>query len=259
MNREYIFLNFCIAIFFATGAFGVSCSNNYDEITGLSGSAFMAPVNNSCDAPGYALVTIPDEFELFYSGLIIGDEVTLCNNGHMQNGSCVSYTSGDCSNGNYTVATNTAFMAPVNNSCDAPNYRFATISDSFYWIYTGMLIGDEITLCNNGHMQDGSCVSYTSGDCISGYYDMGIDTNTFAAPANNACSNPYSTYANATRCDHNPGDTCVDIPTPTVNLTWLNYNGDTITTNVCYSGEPITLPTTPVRQGYKFTGWSVVQ
>ena len=257
MNKK-LFIFVCLTALAVIDCFAVSCSNNYNEITGLSGSAFMAPTNNSCDAPGYVLTNIPDGFELFYSGLIIGDEITLCDNGYMSNGSCVSYTSGDCGNGSYSVATNTSFVSSVNAQCDLANYTFTTISDDFSVIYSGLIIGDEITLCDNGYMSNGSCVSYTSGDCDTGYYDMGVDTNTFAAPTNNACSNPYSTYANATRCDHNPGDVCIDIPTPTINLTWLNYDGNTVTSNVCYYGEPITLPANPTRQGYKFVGWSIV-
>ena len=76
MNKK-LFIFVCLTALVVIDCFAVSCSNNYNEITGLSGSAFMAPTNNSCDAPGYVLTNIPDGFELFYSGLIIGDEITL--------------------------------------------------------------------------------------------------------------------------------------------------------------------------------------
>lgn len=215
-------------------------------------------MNGACGAPGYRYVTLDDAFELFYSGLIVGDEVTLCTNGYMSNGLCTSYTTGNCSSGNYTAGSGLSFIAPVNGTCDAPGYRYATIDNAFYGIYNGMLVGNEVTLCTNGRMVNGTCTAYSTGDCISNYYDTGIDTNTFAESSNDACSSPYSIYADATRCDHNAGDTCVTLPSPHVDITWRDHTGATLTTNTCYIGEAITIPTAPSRRGYKFTGWKVV-
>ena len=256
MITQKHFITELILMVITTDVFGATCSSGYSEVTDLSGSAFMAPVDGICDAPGYALVTIDDSFELFYSGLVIGDSVTLCDNGYMSNGSCVSYSAGDCSSGNYSVAENTAFMAPVDSKCDAPGYRYTSLDNDFYGIYRGMLVGDEATLCDNGRKVNGTCTTYSDGTCDSGYYDTGIDSNTFGATTNEACSNPYTARSDITRCDHNPGDTCVDIATPTINVNW--YNGDTVlSSETCYYGEEMLLPTVPQRNGYRFNGWKI--
>jgi len=253
-KKIFLMITFLSAI--TTDVFA-TCSSGNSEVTGLSGSAFMAPVNGLCDAPGYALVTVDDSFELFYSGLIVGDGVTLCTNGRMVNGTCVSYSAGDCSSGNYSVVENAAIIAPVNGKCDAPGYSYTSIDNDFYGIYRGMVVGDEVTLCDDGRKVNGTCTAYTTGTCDSGYYDTGIDTNTFGSPTNEACSNPYTARSDITRCDHNPGDTCVDIPTPTINVTWYN-NGATVGAQTCYYGESLSLPTPPTRPGYTFGGWRVV-
>jgi len=39
------------------------------------------------------------------------------------------------------------------------------------------------------------------------------------------------------------------------NITWLNENNTTYATTTCTVGEDITLPTTPTKRGYTFTGW----
>ena len=251
MKKTFVVFGMIFAPFVAFG----SCTSGHSLLTG-AGTSFIAPVSGSCEAPGYTLMTIPDEYEVFYSGMVVGDEVTLCSNGRMVNGTCVTYTAGDCASGNVSLVENGAFMAPVNGSCDAPGYTMATLSNEFTGIYRGQLVGDEVTLCNGGRMVNGTCSSYGTGNCASGYYDLATDSNTFGAPTNETCSNPYSTISGTTRCDHNPGDTCVTIATPTIDVTYYNGNNQ-LETSTCYYGDVMTLPTPPTRPGYTFNRWVV--
>ena len=130
------------------------------------------------------------------------------------------------------------------------------IPDDFAAVYNGFINGNAVTLCDNGYLSGGSCVSYTAGDCINGYYDTAINTNTFAELTNGNCSSPYAKYTRTTRCDNNPGDTCVDLPTPVVSLTWDDGNGNIKSSSCLYEGL-ITLPEPPTRVGYDFKGWKV--
>jgi hypothetical protein len=166
---------------------------------------------------------------------------------------------GACTSG-HTLLTGagTSFMAPVSGSCEAPGYRLITIPDEYELFYSGMVIGNEVTLCSNGRMVNGTCSSYGTGDCASGYYDLATNADTFGAPTNEVCSTPYSAFSGTTRCDHNPGDTCVTIATPTIDVTWYNQN-NVLETTTCYYGDMMTLPTTPTREGYTFNGWTIRQ
>ena len=216
----------------------------------------MAPVNGSCEAPGYRLVSLPDEYELFYSGMVVGEEVTLCTNGRMVNGTCVAYSAGECASGKVSLVTDAAFMAPVVGKCDAPGYTLTNISDEFTGIYKGIIAGTEVTLCDSGRKVNGTCSAYTTGDCDSGYYDLSTDAATFASPTRDACSSPYSAYNDTTHCDHNPGETCVTLPTATIDITWYDQN-TVIHTNTCYYGDTFTVPAAPSRPGYTFNGWQI--
>ena len=166
----------------------------------------------------------------------------------------------DCPNG-YTQPSNInhdTFVTPFNGFCQFGDYTLMNVPDELYVIGDGITVGPEFTLCDNGYLLNGACVSYTTGDCISGYYDLAIDDDTFSDLTNDTCANPYSTFTKTTRCDRNPGDTCVDLPTPTVNITWDDGIGNT-TTNTCVYEESVTLPSVPTRPGYTFGGWAVVQ
>ena len=244
---------------FSTNSWSTSpCSSGYTGLTGyIDSNTFAAPVNGACNFGDYSLVTIPDEYDILYSGLLIGTAVPLCTNGRKVNGECVAYAQGDCASGEYDVVENVEFIAPVNGSCSLSGYGSSTIPDEYHPLYPGMLIGTEAALCTNGHRSNGACVAYTQGEeCANGYYDLGPDANTFSAPdSNNVCSNPYSVFAGATRCDHNPGEMCVTVPTPTIDINW--YDGDTLmSSGSCLYGDGFVLPEAPPeREGYVFTGW----
>lgn len=147
-------------------------------------------------------------------------------------------------------------MAPVSGACSVGGYTLANIPDGLTPRYNGMILGTATTLCTNGYFNGSECVSYTSGDCDTNYYDLALNANTFSDMSGGTCPNSYSTYTATTRCDHNPGDTCVDLPTPIINITWNDGSGNEQTTTCTYEDQ-IVLPETPTRTGYNFAGWVV--
>ena len=251
-------IGFLLVIFVVQSASAsASCSNGYNTVSNVVQSTFASPVNNVCQFSGYSLIEVPDDFEFIYNGFVNGNAVTLCNDGHLSGGNCVQFTQGSCDNTRYNMAAEqSTFAAPVNDICQFTGYSLMEIPDDFAAVYNGFINGNAITLCDNGHLSGGSCVQYTAGDCINGYYDMSINANTFAELTNGNCSSPYAKYTRTTRCDRNPGDTCVDLPTPIVNLTWDYGDGNT-TSGSCVYEDLIEIPNTPTRVGYDFAGWKL--
>lgn len=252
-----IFLAVFFCLFVITDSFGI-CSTGYTELTDV-GSSFRAPQNGGCRLSSQELITLPDELEMFYSALISGDEVTLCTNGYASDGTCVQYSAGNCPSGDVELVSDVSFRAPQNGSCKLSTQEITNISDEYSILYSALLVGNEVTLCTNGYASDGSCVSYLTGDCPTGYYDMATSSTTFISPNNYVCSSGYVAYGNTTHCDHNPGVTCVTLPTATMNINWYNYQ-DTITHNdVCYEGDLFPVPSPSSRPGYTFSGWRTKQ
>ena len=255
--KQGILLLFMLQII-ATDVFAsASCQSGYGVVLNVAQSTFAAPVNNLCKFGGYSLIEIPDDFEPIYNGFVLGNTTNLCDNGHMTGGNCETFSPGVCDTGYDIAAVQSTFTAPVNNLCKFGGYSLIEIPDDFTPVYNGFLMGNEVTLCS-GVYGGGSCSGeYDIGDCIEGYYDLLVNVNTFTDLVNGVCSSPYVKYTNTTRCDHNPGGTCVDLPTPVINLTWEN-NGNTVSENTCIFEEGIVLPSEPVRAGYSFSGWKLL-
>ena len=236
------------------------CASGTYELTTVAQSTFIAPVEGVCQVGGYSLLTIPDELLAVYNGFTMGSTVPLCEGGHLSGNTCVNYTTGgDCtqSNTDYDLAlTSSTFIAPVSGICQVGGYSLINIPSEVYAIYNGFLMGSAVSLCDGGYMANGStCTQYTTSEnCPSGYKDMAVNVNTFAELTNGSCSNPYSLFANTSRCDNLPGATCVDLPTPVININWMDGE-NTITTNTCLYDGTITLPAEPTRPGYTFAGW----
>jgi hypothetical protein len=264
MKKGYrIFLSLIIACFGAKGVLAVTpCPSGFSAVSNVVQSTFMSPMGGLCQIGGYTLVEIPDEFSPIYNGFIMGSANTLCDDGHLSGNTCTQFTTGSCENGKYDIASNgSTFMAPVGGMCQIGGYSVQTLPDDFTAVYNGFLMGAEVVLCDNGYRSNNSsCVPYGptdgSGNCDIGYYDLAINANTFTGLTNGNCSSPYAKFTNTTRCDHNPGGTCVDIPTPIVSISWSDDNGNT-TTNTCTYEETIVLPQTPSRPGYIFNGWKL--
>ena len=258
MSRYKLFFSLLMLQLFATDVFAVaSCQSGYSVVSNVAESTFVSPVNGLCQIGGYSLKEIPDEFAPIYNGFLMGGTKTLCEDGYLTGGSCVSFTQGSCMNGTYNIGiTESTFVSPVNGLCQIGGYSLLLLPDDFDPSYNGFLMGPEVTLCTNGYKSGNSCVSYASGDCINGYYDLSINANTFANLTNDACSSPYANFKKTTLCDHNPGDTCVDLPTPVVSLTWSDGE-NTVSTNTCVYEGNIVLPETPSKPGYTFAGWKL--
>ncbi len=236
-----------------------TCQNGYSVASNVIDSTFVSPVGGVCQFGGYTLIEIPDDFEPIYNGFVMGGTHTLCDDGYLTGGSCTSFTQGSCMNGTYNIGiTESTFTAPGDGICQIGGYSLIVLPDDFDPVYNGFLMGNVVNLCTNGYLSGGSCVSYVAGDCINGYYDVAVNTNTFGELTNGNCTSPYAKYTRTTRCDNNPGDTCVDLPTPTVSLTWSDGE-NTMMTNTClYEGNIVLPQTPPSRSGYSFTGWQLL-
>ena len=260
MKGRILFLLIVCSQFFVFDVFAsASCQSGYSVAAHIEQSTFASPVGGVCQFNGYELKEIPDDFAPIYNGFIVGSAITLCD-GVYSSGCTSNYAQGVCESNNYaTGAVQSTFSAPVSGICQFSGYSIKEIPDDLTPVYNGFISGSAITLCD-GHMSGGSCVSNSpvdgSGNCISGYYDMGINANTFADLTNGSCSSPYARFTNTTRCDHNPGETCVDLPTPVKNLIWTDGE-NTLMTNTCVFEEGIVLPETPSKPGYVFTGWKL--
>jgi len=239
----------------------VTCSTGYSLDSGISAATFIAPKEGTvvCPLPGYHIMEYDDEYEFTFDGIVVGNEITTCNNGYYTGGQCVSYTTGDCETGNYDIksAQSTFKAVEADGSSCLTGFTARARPDEWSPIYNGFVLGSEITLCPSGYYTNGACSTYASGDCLSGYYDNALDSGTFAGLTGGTCSSPYTTYSGSSYCDHNPVGTCIDVPHPTVSVVWTD-DGDTLDQTTCYVGEGIVLPeSTPTRAGYTFGGWRV--
>lgn len=257
IGYRVLMARYCVALMtlvcIIPDSFGV-CSSGYSTLTG-TGTMFMDPESGGSCLSGYTLLTLPDDFEVYYHGMLRGSETTLCTDGRYVDGECVEYTRGLCTSGNVSLVSNVGFMDTESGTC-GNGYVLKNLTDEFTLLYTGRIVGSETTLCTNGRYVDGECVAYTTGDCPNGYTDLAIGSSTFASPVNDACTSTYSAYTNTTHCDHNPGETCVTLPTTTVSISW--YNQDSmVQSGTCYYGDSFSVPPASERPGYRFVGWSV--
>ena len=99
------------------------------------------------------------------------------------------------------------FMAVENGLCRESAYDLIEIPDDLVPIYNGFLMGSAVTLCDNGYrVNNGSCTSYTAGDCPTGYKDLALNENTMTTLSNGVCASGYRTYTLNQQCDANTDD-----------------------------------------------------
>jgi len=193
---------------------GGDCDSGYYDLTPTA-TSFVSAMNGTCSTSGYKSRTLPDTtITLVYHGAIVGDEITLCNNGYSSNNSsCSTYSRGDCDSGYYDLTpTATSFVSTMNGTCSASGYKSRTLPDTMITlVYHGAVVGDEITLCNNGYSSNNTtCTAYGSTNCPSGFYN--IDTGSTSFTENNgSCASGYSQYIAEAKCGFEPdGSTCVN-------------------------------------------------
>lgn len=195
-----------------------SCDAGYYELPQNSGT-FIAPENGQCRSASFGKYTTAlDIFDFTYTGVIIGSEITLCDDGYSRDGStCTSYDAANCDSGNYKlVGTETAFVdVGVNDTCDTTGFtKKLTLMDSLiYLIYNGVLVGSEITLCDNGYSTDSTtCSNYTSGYCPTGYFNLDTDDGFMTMQSSGSCASNYGSYNGTETCGYNPSmTTCLDL------------------------------------------------
>jgi len=189
-------------------------SSDYNDLT-PSSTSFISPSGTSCTTSGYKAKILPDTtVTLIYHGAVIGDEITLCNNGYSVNGtSCSTYSRGDCETNYYEIVTNaTSFVSPSGTSCTTSGYKAKTLPNTtITLVYHGAVIGDEITLCSNGYSADGtSCTTYAATDCPSNFYNVNVGATSFAEN-NGSCGSGYHQYEADDICNYSPsGSACVN-------------------------------------------------
>lgn len=138
-----------------------------------------------------------------HAAQLVGNPITLCNNGYSPDGStCTSYSAGECDSGYYDLTpSSTSFISPSDTQCSYASYKPRTLPDTLItMLYHGAIIGDEITLCNNGYSaNNSSCTSYNTGDCDSGYHEIVTNATSFISPSGVQCT--YGGYKPRTMPD----------------------------------------------------------
>lgn len=197
-----------------------NCPSGYYELPENSGSFIATTGNGRCQSASFSKYTTSlDIFDFTYTGVILGDAITLCDNGYSRNNSdCTTYARANCDASHYKlVGTETSFVdVGANDTCDTTGFvNKLTLSDTLsYLVYNGILVGSELTLCSNGYLTDGSssCTTYASGYCPTGYYDLDTDAGFITLQSSGACGSDYGSYNGTETCGYNPMlTTCLDL------------------------------------------------
>ena len=196
---------------------------------------------------GYTQYTRGDD----YLYPVVETPVTCGAGQYPANGTCTSYTVGDCPSGRYNSAVvNTSMIASEDGYCPSGYTSYTRRDDYIYPLVIGT------TLCGAGqYPANGVCTNYAQSSCPNDYVSYALNDNTFAQQTDGACATNYTQYANMPNCDISTDGVCANIPT-VINITW-NDGENQIATNTCTYNGTITLPETPTRPGYVFTGWVV--
>lgn len=86
------------------------------------------------------------------------------------------------------------FYSKSGASCPS-GYESYTAPNDLSFEFTGMLLDTSPTLCGSGsHYVNGSCVSYTSDNCDSGYYNNPEGSAIFSSKGNSLCPSGYDNF-----------------------------------------------------------------
>jgi len=214
-ENGYLIDNGSTCVSYAKG----NCDTGYYELPANTGS-FMAPSsNNLCTTSSYTKYTNAlDVFDFTYTGIILGDAVTLCDNGYSTDSStCTSYVQSNCENNFHRQAgVEKSFVdVSANDTCDTTGFTYyLTLSDVLInMVYNGVLIGTELTLCDNGYSPDSTtCTTYAAGYCPTGYFDLDTDDGFITLQSAGTCATGYGAYNGTETCGYNPTmTTCLDL------------------------------------------------
>ena len=129
------------------------CDTGYYDLT-PSETSFFATTNGVCARGGYYhLETLPDTATaVYYHGILLGDETTLCTNGYSpDNTTCTTYSSGDCPTGYLDVSPASTSFAAYNSSC-ASRYVQYDAEDTCGF---GLTASTCISFCSSGQFTTG--------------------------------------------------------------------------------------------------------
>jgi len=174
------------------------------------------------------------------SATISGDEVTLLHTS--------TPAQGNCPNGTYNIEIS---QTMYDNSMLFS--QSATCTSGYRKVdFNGVTVGNEDTLCDNGYLNNGACVSYITHGYQSNFYNLDLDSNTFVEPTNDTCGSGY--HATTTQPSY------LEVCETARNKVYLNWGGVDVTgtpAEFCYYGDVLYAPTTEPASppGYKFIGW----
>ena len=159
-----------------------NCPNNSYVIT-LSDTAYnnMLFVHgmNVCPS-GYSRIKL--------NGVTIGTATTTFTHN--------TTSSGTCRNGykQIPLLVNTTFSKYYNKNCvDGTAYTYRPDNPpEIVPAYDGVIFGTQIQTCENGYLNNGTCVSYQQGNCPDNYQGMAINANTIIALNNGNCNSGYT-------------------------------------------------------------------
>ena len=178
----------------------------------------------------------------FDGSYIIGDTVAVTNP--------LTGDQGNCPDGDYTITISSAMYNDMTFSQTATN---CPTSDYKKIKFNGVTMGGQDTVCDNGYLKNGSCVSYVSFGYQPGFYNLDLNTNTYTDPTNNTCASGY--YETSTL--HPYFEKCMAAGTE-IQLTWEGVDVTGTDAASCYYLGDLYAPTTAptnVPHGYKFLGW----
>ena len=174
---------------------------------------------------------------------VIGDTVAVTN-------PLTPSNPGNCPNGDYAIAISSTMY---NNMTFSQNATNCPTSDYRKIKLNGITLGNQDTVCDNGYLKNGSCVSYVSFGYQPGFYNLDLNANTYTDPTNNACASGY----HETSTLHPYFEKCMAAGTE-IQLNWEGVDVTGTDAASCYYLGDLYAPTTAptnVPQGYKFLGW----
>lgn len=221
------------------------CPAGYVGIVHCMSNEIMAPSSGLCE-PGYQLKDVPYDV-IPANGASVGNGIPVCD-GYWTGTTC-NQPSVNCPSNQRGVYYNHVAMAPMLGQCE-PGFGLRDVSSGIV-ITNASSFGSGMTMTHSTYTED--------GDCPTNYKDMGITTEILTDTTNGSCQKNYKTTTSMSHCDRNPGNVCLNSPSPQITINWYDGINENPTVSTCFIEDKVVLPPTPTRPGYVFGGWRVRQ
>lgn len=195
------FFAFLLVLCMVDAAHAVSCPAGYNDVTSMYPETFFPKSRGVCPS-GYESYTAPSVMDITFNGVLLSNPPTVCgSDSHYENGNCVQNAQENCSSGFYRYSSDeSAFFPKVNNSCPT-GYGAYTAPSVMDVRFNGVLLPTAPTVCSTGHYSGGVCSAFSTGDCITGYVDVGSETAIAAVNANGSCPSGYTSFGTMQSCN----------------------------------------------------------